>query len=80
MFSWYKCLIVNLVFSHIGFWRGILFLIAPFPDRCLLVPFEVNDTDSPAGEVWLLNINFLNSVSLANLINHSILMYAFVSD
>ena len=39
MFSWYKYLIVNLVFSHLGFWSGNLFLIAPFPDRCLLVPF-----------------------------------------
>ena len=39
MFSWYKYLIVNLVFSHLGFWSGNLFLIAPFPDLCLLVPF-----------------------------------------
>ena len=41
MFSWYKYLIVNLVFSHLGFWSGNLFLIAPFPDRCLRVPFYV---------------------------------------
>ena len=34
MFSWYKYLIVN---SHLGFWSGYLFLIAPFPDICLLV-------------------------------------------
>ena len=39
MFSWYKFLIVNLVFSHLGFGVGIFFLIALFPDRCLLVPF-----------------------------------------
>ena len=39
MFSWYKYLINNLVFSHLGFWRGNLFLIAPFPDICLIVPF-----------------------------------------
>ena len=37
MFSWYKYLVVSLVFSHLGFWSG--FLIAPFPDLCLLVPF-----------------------------------------
>ena len=37
--SWYKCLIVSLVFSHLGFWSGNLFLIVPFPDLCLLVPF-----------------------------------------
>ena len=44
--SWYKYLIVSLVFSHLGFWSGNLFLIAPFPDLCLLVPsytkFEEN--------------------------------------
>ena len=39
MFSWYKYLIVSLVFSHLGFWSGNLLLIAPFPDHCLLVPF-----------------------------------------
>ena len=39
MFSWYKCLVVKLVFSHLGFWSGSLFLIAPFPDLCLLVLF-----------------------------------------
>ena len=39
--SWYKYLIVSLVFSHLGFWSGNLFLIAPFPDLCLLVPFQV---------------------------------------
>ena len=39
--SWYKYLIVSLVFSHIGFWSGNLFLIAPFPDLCLLVPFHI---------------------------------------
>ena len=37
MFSWYKYLIVSLVFSHLGFWSGSLFLIAPFPDLCLFV-------------------------------------------
>ena len=39
MFSWYKYLIVSLVFSHLGFWSGSLFLIAPFPDLCLFVLF-----------------------------------------
>ena len=38
--SWYKYLIVSLVFSHLGFWSGNLFLIAPFPDLCLLVPSQ----------------------------------------
>ena len=36
--SWYKYLIVSLVFSHLGFLSGNLFLIAPFPDLCLLEP------------------------------------------
>ena len=39
--SWYKYLIVSLFFSHLGFWSGNLFLISPFPDLCLLVPFFV---------------------------------------
>ena len=34
-------LIVNLVFSHLGFWSGNFFLIAHFPDHCLLVPFRI---------------------------------------
>ena len=39
MFSWYiKYLIVSMVFSHLGFWSGNIFLIVPFPDLCLLVP------------------------------------------
>ena len=45
--SWYKYLIVSLVFSHLGFWSGNLFLIAPFPDLCLLVPLhKVNVVES----------------------------------
>ena len=38
--SWCKYLIVGLVFSHLGFWGGSLFLIAPFPGLCLLVPLN----------------------------------------
>ena len=34
--SWYKYLIVSLFFSHLSFWSGNLFLIAPFPDLCHL--------------------------------------------
>ena len=56
--SWYKYLIVSLVFSHLGFWSGNLFLIAPFPDLCLLVPFsfiythrnKLGNTFSPWGK------------------------------
>ena len=43
--SWYEYLIVSLVFSHLGFWSGNLFLIAPFPDLCLLVPFDLYSLD-----------------------------------
>ena len=39
MFSWFKHLIVDLVFSHLSFWNENLFLVAPFPDLCLVVPF-----------------------------------------
>ena len=37
MFHGIKYLIDSLVFSHLGVWSGNLFLIAPFPDLCLLV-------------------------------------------
>ena len=41
MFSWYKYLIVSCsFFSTSVFWSGNLFLIAHFPDLCLLVPFD----------------------------------------
>ena len=43
MFSWYKYLIVNFNFSHLGFWSGNLFLIASFPDLCLLVHFSQSE-------------------------------------
>ena len=46
MFSWYKYLIVSLVFSHHGFWSGSLFLIAPLPDLCLLVLFYELEKES----------------------------------
>ena len=38
-----KYLIVNLVFSLLGFWRENLFLTAPFPDLCLLIPSDINN-------------------------------------
>ena len=50
MFSWYKYLIVSFVFFHLGFWSGSLFLIAPFPDLCLLVLF----CDGPDIKLFIL--------------------------
>ena len=43
VFRGVRCLIVGLVLSHLDFWSGNLFLIAPFPDLCLLVPFYTLD-------------------------------------
>ena len=40
MFHGISALLLVRFFSHLGFWSGNLFLIAPFPDLCLLVPFE----------------------------------------
>ena len=28
---------ISLVFSHLGFWSGNLFLVAPFPDLCSIL-------------------------------------------
>ena len=39
MFSGYKYLSVINFFPPLGLWSGNFFLIAPFPDHCLLVPF-----------------------------------------
>ena len=50
MFSWYMYLIVILFFSHLGFWSGNLFLIAPFPDLCLLVPLYVWQVERRHGQ------------------------------
>ena len=33
----YKYMLVNLVCSHLGFYSGNFFLIAQFPDHCLLL-------------------------------------------
>ena len=30
----------STLLTHLGFWSGNFFLIAPFPDHCLLVPFH----------------------------------------
>ena len=40
MFSLYKYLIINLDFSHLGVLRENFFVIAPFPDHCLLLLFS----------------------------------------
>ena len=55
MFSWYRYLIVSLVFPISGFWSGNLLLIAPFPDLCLLVPFY--DRNSSSSEIIMIDID-----------------------
>ena len=62
--SWYKLLIVSLVFSHLGFWSGNLFLIAPFPDLCLLVPFS--SYNLPSGILVVLQ----NKTAMLSFKNH----------
>ena len=42
MFFKYRYLIVSF-FSHLGFWSGNFMLIAPFRDRCPLIPFYTYD-------------------------------------
>ena len=53
--SWYKYLIVSLVLSHLGFWSGNLFLTAPFPDLCLLVPFNLCATATKLLKVLMVS-------------------------
>ena len=61
MFSWYKYLIVSLLFSHLGFLSGNLFLIAPFPVLCLLVPFSNHKSQEGVFSVvcGAMNLKFL---------------------
>ena len=63
--SWYKYLIVSLVFSHLGFWIGNLFLIAPFPDLCLLVPCRASHRVI-LGDFNLREINWVTETSNVN--------------
>ena len=61
--SWYKCLIVSLVFSHLGFWSGNLLLIAPFPDLYLLVPSftsggQISPQESESTNIGNMSIPF----------------------
>ena len=64
--SWYKNLTVSLFFSHLGFWSGNLFLIAPFPDLCLLVPFPtykfLKFVNQVSMKFWFRNLSVFNIV------------------
>ena len=85
--SWYKCLIVSLVFSHLGFWSGNLFLIAPFPDLCLLVPFHLVrmipivpvsvHSDSANGNILLLT-NIVYVINKNNIVISTHLSFAII--
>ena len=65
VFSCCRCLVVGLVFSRLGFWGGGLFLIAPFPDLCLLVLFytytETKYTHPDTGLTRNMAMNIYNS-------------------
>ena len=66
MFSWCRCLVVGLVFSHLGFWSGSLFLIAHFPDLCLLVLFDDTFYDNVKSHKRLLEDNMLDPLFISN--------------
>ena len=65
--SWYKYLIVSLVFSHLGFWSGNLFLIAPFPDLCLLVPHMKTPLREQITTGILKGVSYLHSKLIVHL-------------
>ena len=72
--SWYKYMIVSLVFSHLGFWSGNLFLIAPFPDLCLLVPFHYENWPIQYTELFsaVKNENFIRKKDSFNIFAQNI--------
>ena len=61
--SWYKCLIVGLVISHLGFWSGNLFLIAPFPDLCLFVPFYVEHPEEGGTKLYINGSGYMTKMA-----------------
>ena len=76
--SWYGCLIVSFVFSHLGFWSGNLFLIAPFPDLCLLVPFLNSDNQVHVIEAFNSTSRYLDDllnidIDISHRVYHKIL-------
>ena len=68
--SWYKYLIVSLVFSHLGFWSGNLFLIAPFPDLCLLVNMYISVRVALCHNVSVLAVAIFFATMRARLASH----------
>ena len=69
VFSCYKYLIVSLFYSHFGVWSGSLFLIAPFPDLCLLVLFSVRKVFIGIWQIkmhfiWNLNMQINSNISI----------------
>ena len=70
--SWYECLIVGLVFSHLGFWSGGLFLIAPFPDLCLLVPLFSHIHISGVLMRWFMSISVRFGSTIEGILERSI--------
>ena len=51
-----------MVFSHLGFWSGNLFLIAPFPDFRLLVPFYSSQAQIFACRMYNFSCQILDVV------------------
>ena len=51
-------------FSHLGFWSGNLFLIAPFPDLCLLVPFYIQLDSIHVMGLYTCGMGFCNYKTL----------------
>ena len=50
----------TIVQKFLGFWSGNLFLIAPFPDLCLLVPFFFSGKKTCRGVPFLV-FNYFES-------------------
>ena len=77
--SWYKYLTVSLVFSHLGFWSGNLFLIAPFPDLCLLVPFQSHRVPLSLLQGSTFTESVITLLACIVYRNRSLCIYSFVA-
>ena len=72
MFYGIKYLIVTLVFSHLGFWSGNLFLIASFPDLCLLVPLNIIENSPSIGADEALGPFFFRIINILSICQYPI--------
>ena len=73
MLSWYKHLnVILFFFPPLGLWSGNVSLIAPFPDHCLLLPFNTVQhlCTLYMYKLLLTYIQFVRASTVCSLVNY----------